>query len=352
MGENGLDLAGLTGTAAITSSTITASAENNVSIVNSSGALTFTVTGSTFSNTSTATGNDGIHLDSNNTAGMTVSVTGSTFDHNRGDHFQFATNASASGTNSVTFSSNTLTGDRGSTHSGTDLGGGVTIATDGSSHTTFVIATNNIQGAVDSAIKVDLGTNSTASATLVGSIDGNTIGAAATADSGSAQANGISATAQAAGTATVKISNNNVRQYNLEGINVFTRLGAPTLNATIVGNTVANPAAFAANGILVNAGGQSLDAGQVCAGIGGAGALANSITGAGKNDGLDPTTTDFRVRQRFGTTVKVPGYASAPTDTAAVVNFVKGLNGATPTGTATVQSPGGGFIGGAACPTP
>jgi len=360
VGENGLDFTGLTGTATIGSSTFTGSAENNASIINATGSLNLTVTGSTFSNTSTLTGNDGIHLDSNDTSGITVSVTSSTFNHNRGDHFQLATNASASGTNSITFSNNTLTGDRGSTHGGTDLGGGVTINTDASSDTSFMISNNNLQGAVDSALKVDLGTNSTAGGTLSGTISGNTIGTAATADSGSAQTNGISATLQGSGTETVAITNNTIRQYNLNGINVLTRLGAPTMNATITGNTVANPGAFALNGIFVNAGASSTgngggpDAGSVCAGIGGAGALANSITLSGKNDPLDPTTTDFRVRQRFATTVRLPGYAGAAGDTTAVIVFIKTNNGVTPTGSATAAFPttGGGFVGGAACPTP
>jgi hypothetical protein len=305
------------------------------------------------------TGNDGILISSNDSAGVTASITGSTFTHNRGDQFQLATNTSATGTNSVTFSNNTLTGDRGSTHGGTDLGGGVTISTEGSSDTSFTLSNNNVQGAVDSALKVDLGTGSTAGATLSGTISGNTIGTAATADSGSAQTNGISATLQGSGTETVAITNNTIRQYNLNGINVATRLGAPTMNATITGNSVANPGAFALNGIFVNAGASSTgngggpDAGTLCAGIGGGGLLANAITGAGTN-GADPTATDFRLRQRFATTVKLPGYLGTAGDTTAVVTFVKANNGVTPTGSATANFPtgGGGFIGGSACPTP
>jgi hypothetical protein len=287
-------------------------------------------------------------------------VTGSTFTHNRGDHFQFATNASATGTNSVTFSNNTLTGDGGTTHGGTDLGGGVTINTDASSDTAFTLANNNVQGAVDSALKIDLGTSSSAGATLSGTISGNTIGTAATVDSGSAQNSGISATAQAAGTETVAITNNTIRQYHLNGINMLSRLGAPTINATITGNTISNPATAALNGILVNAGASSTgngggpDAGTICAGIGGAGALANAITGAGTNGAADPTATDFRLRQRFNTTVKLPGYLGTAGDTTAVVTYVKTNNGVTPTGSATVNFPagGGGFVGGSACPTP
>jgi methionine-rich copper-binding protein CopC len=358
VGERGIELNGLTGTATIGSSTFTGSAEDNANIVNSSGSLNLSVTGSTFSNTSALTGNDGILISSNDSAAVTASITGSTFNHNRGDQFQFATNTSSTGSNTVTFSNNTLTDDRGSTHGGTDLGGGVSITQDGGADVAFTLANNNVQGAVDTALKVDMGTGSTAGALVSGTISGNTIGTAATADSGSAQNNGISVTSQNFGTETVSITGNTVRQYNLNGINIVSRLGAPTENATITGNTVGNPGGFALNGILVSAGASSTgnnggnDAGTICAGIGGAGALANSITGAGTN-GADPTATDFRVRQRFATTVKLPGYGGSTTDDAAVVTFVKGNNGGTPTGSATHSvPPGGGFIGGTACATP
>jgi hypothetical protein len=105
-------------------------------VTNAGGALNLTVTGSTRNSVSTAnSGNDGLHVDANDTANITVSVTGSTFSDNRGDHVQFSTNATSSGTNSVTFSNNTsnntLTGDRGAGFGGTDLGAGITISTGG-----------------------------------------------------------------------------------------------------------------------------------------------------------------------------------------------------------------------------
>ena len=140
--ESGLDfVGGLTGTASIQLVTVFGSFENGMIVTNASGSLNLTVTGSTLNAVSTAnSGNDGLHLDANNTANITVSVTGSTFSDNRGDHFQFSTNATSSGTNSVTFSNNTLVGDRGSTHGGTDLGAGITISPDAAADTTFTIA--------------------------------------------------------------------------------------------------------------------------------------------------------------------------------------------------------------------
>src|SRR5207248_1884434 len=96
--------------------------------------------------------------------------------------------------------------------------------------------------------------------------------------------------------------------------------------------------------------------GTMCLDLGGAGVLANSFAGAGANG-----STDFRVRQRMATTVRLSGYGGTNTDTAAVVAFIQGRNSGSETGNATVNtstSPetgapfGGGFIGGAACAGP
>jgi hypothetical protein len=315
-------------------------------VTDASGSLNLTVTGSTLNSTSNAsTGNDGLHVDANDNASVTVSVTGSTFSNNRGDHFQFSTNATSSGTNSVTFSNNTLTGDRGSAYAGTNLGAGITISTDASSHTSYTLANNTITGAVSSAITAELIKNSTAAGTLNGKITGNTIGNAAVVDSGSSQFNGITTYVEGSGTHTVSIANNTVRQYaNFAGIDARIRDGSPTLNATITGNTLTNPGTFATNGLFMSGGATTTDGGLICAGITG-----NSIAGSSANG-----ATDFRLRQRFNTTIRLPGYAGTAGDTAAVVSFVQGNNTGAETGSATVAFPttGGGFVGGAACPTP
>jgi hypothetical protein len=121
------------------------------------------------------------------------------------------------------------------------------------------------------------------------------------------------------------------------------------LNVKITGNTIANPGSSAGNGILVNSGTSSGHAGTTCVDVGGAGGLANTLAGSGANG-----NTDFRVRQRFNTTVRLPGYGGSNTDDAAAVTFVQGRNVGAPTGSAThdTTTGGGGFVGGAACSTP
>src|SRR4029078_3182281 len=151
----------------------------------------------------------GFFFQAGGAANMTVNVTGSTFTNNRGDHFQAATTATATGNINVTFSNNTLTGAAG------NLGAGVTLSTAGSSVTNYTVSTNNIQGAVSSAITANL-SSSTAAARPNGTISNNTIGTAAVVDSGSSQGDGINVASNGAGISTVRITGNSVRSsWNL-----------------------------------------------------------------------------------------------------------------------------------------
>jgi hypothetical protein len=93
---------------------------------------------------------------------------------------------------------------------------------------------------------------------------------------------------------------------------------------------------------------------SMCADIGGAGGLANVFT---HSMGGTMVAGDLRLRQRFVTTVSLPGYGGASNDNAAVVAYLAGRNtlANSPTATATNEvgaTPGaGGFINGA-CQTP
>jgi hypothetical protein len=352
--ERGIELTNVRGNGGISNSTVTGNAEDNLWIQNSSGTLaSFNVTGSTFSNTSTTVGNDGIHLEGIGTAAMTASITGSTFNHNRGDHFQVTTDAVSSATINATFSNNTLTGDRGTTYGGSDLGGSITINPGGTANVTVTLSTNNITGATSSAITLDSSNSSQIHATVTSNI----IGTAGTVDSGSSQGDGISVFAINSSTLHAVIQGNTIRQYsNANGIDIKQTSGSASIHANVYGNTIGNPGTFAAQGIFVAAGASSGDSGTMCLDIGGAGALANSFAGTGAGG-----TTDFRVRQRMATTIRLPGYGGTNTDTAAVIAFISGRNTGSPSGAANTNvSPGGpdgspfggGFIGGAGCTAP
>ncbi|MDX6581859.1 MAG: hypothetical protein QOI10_1043, partial [Solirubrobacterales bacterium] len=70
----------------------------------------------------------------------------------------------------------------------------------------------------------------------------------------------------------------------------------------------------------------------------------NFMTGSGTHGG-----TDFRLRQRQNTAVKLLGYTGGAFDTAAVTSYVQSKLGGAPTGVATTDA-GEGFTGGASCP--
>ena len=329
---------GLTGTVTISNSTITGSADNNAVIGDTSGTLNLTITGSTFSSDNSTTGNDGLHIDADGSTNATVSITGSTFTNNFGDHFQFSTDTASTGTNSVTFSNNTLN----TTASGVQ-GGGVVISPFGNSHTTLTADGNNIQNSVFTGIAID---EDGTSGTLSGTVNGNTIGTATSSNSGS-KGNDIGIFAEGSVTETLAVTSNKLYQYaNEAGINFLDREGNPTMNLTITGNTIADPGTFGSWGLLGQAGAQTGDSGSVCAAISG-----NSMTGSGQTS---QGGADFELDQEFSSTIRLPGYTGGSQDTSAVVSFIQGNNvsGGTPTGIATTSGSGGGFTGGSSCPAP
>ena len=340
---NGINGSGVTGTVTIANSTVTTAGVNNAIITDTSGTLNLTVTASTFSNSTASGANNGSYgliINADGSTDATVSVTGSTFTGNTGDGFRFATASGATGTDSVTFSNNQVSG------VGIKGGGsGASISQLGNNITTITIDGNNVQNITDNGIGVD----NEGSGTVSGTINGNTVGSPTAANSGGS--NSISATAEGAGTETLAITSNKLYQYDdFAGIYYIDREGSPTLNLTITGNTLADPAGNATNGgawgIYGEVGAATGDAGKVCAAITG-----NSLTGAGQTS---LGSADIELDQNIaGVTYELPGYTGGSTDTNAVQTFVAGNNnsGGTPSVIATVTGAPG-FVGGSACPAP
>jgi VCBS repeat-containing protein len=356
LGENGFDFSNLFGTASITSSTISGSHNNNATIRNSSGTLTMlTVTGSMFSsNTSTSDG-DGLLFEASGTANMSINVSGSTFSAHHSDHFQAS--ALNSGVLNVVFSGNTLSGGHAA-----PLGQGITInaatgAPGFAGSVTYDVNGNTINGAISNAVMANLGTSS-AAASFKGQIRNNVIGTSGSALSCSTQANGINVEAHGNGTHTVSVTGNTIRRCFDRGINVLANDGSGVFNLTATNNTVTEMSDI--NGVmgtpreafLLQAGSTStnvfgqVDNHAVCLSL--SGPSGSLIGGAFKNG-------DIRTRQRFRSSVRMPGYAGSPFDTAAVIGFLQGNNpGSAATATtsddATVTTDG--YFGGAACPLP
>lgn len=363
-GEAGIDLTNLFGTSTWSGITVSGSAEDNVVIRNSSGTLTaLNVTSSTFSNNSSI-GNDGFLMEASGTASMTASVTGSTFTANRGDHFQAA--AANSGVLDVVFSNNTLSGGHpNATGQGVTINAATGVAFGGyTGRVDYDIDNNTINGAILSAITVNLGTSG-AAGTFNGFVRNNDIGTTGTALSCSTQAHGIAVDAHGNGTHTVAVTGNTIRRCADFGIAVLANDGNGNLNLTVTGNTVTEmlddntPNGTPREAINLNLGATStnvfgqIDSHAVCLALGGAGGLANSLTGGSFKNG------DIRLRQRFRTSVVLPGYTPPGGnnfDTASVITFLLGNNTGGGTATATTNNDatftGEGYFGGAACTLP
>ena len=323
--DDGIDGANVTGSVTFAGLTVTGSGTNNVQITDASGSLGLTVTGSTFSSSK---GDFGFDVNANGTTNATVSVTGSTFSDNASEDFEFGATAGASGTNSVTFSNNTVT-----------KGGGVLVGPLGGGSTAVTIDSNNIQDPSSEGIGVDNTFNTDTGGSVSGTISGNTIGKSTSANSGGGDGIGISAEGKF--TETLTVSNNDMFQYDNEaGIAFSNREGSSTMNLTITGNLIADPGEFGTWGILGTSGAETGDAGTTCAAITG-----NSIAGSGTPS---QGGADIEIDQAFATTVELPGYTGGADNTGAVQTFLAGNNtgNGTPTAIATSTGTGGGFTNG------
>ncbi len=99
-----------------------------------------------------------------------------------------------------------------------------------------------------------------------------------------------------------------------------------------------------ANVIIATPGG---DGSTLCADIGGAAAFGNAFT---HSLGGALAAGDIRVRQRNGGPVRLPGYAGAGNDNAAVITYLNGRN--TEVSASTATNTDGLFSGGGACIAP
>lgn len=356
----------LTGSASITNSHIQGGFSDNFKVVNTTGLLNRITFDAVIIGTNhlgaTALddqGNDGISLETLNSAQINATIQNCTFTASRGDLFQFNSNASSGGTDDLILNNNSLTNNYPRISTG---GGGTSIFSNGLKNFSFHIEGNLFRDAVGHNV---LMAKTTGTGSYSGTFTNNDIGAAATTNSGSLEGSGMKVQSTGLGSLTIAITNNRIRQYNNFGIELLTGGGASAtggnFNATVTGNTITNPgtnpatAAISKNGVHLNGGTNVGDTFAICADIGGAGALENSIVGSGL-DGVPPTglgNIDFRLRQRQATTVRLPGYAGANNDNAAVIAYVQGRNVGSPTGLVSNTVPtGGGFTGGAACAQP
>ena len=350
------------GSGTITSSIIGDGFSNNLRVLNTNGAdlNRLTVSNSRFDLNGQTAGNDQVHIESRN-SGTTLNftLTGSTVKGARADWLNASANSSS--TMDTIITGNTFTNISPDNHPATVANGNRLLVSANATHT-FEVANNTLKGSLGNALAI---TGAAGGAVMTGDITNNDIGDAATANSGSTGAGGISVQSGAGADITVLIDGNDVRQYNNHGI-IFTlgdQMGnAATINATLTNNTTNTPGTLLTdfNGFHVNSGTVSTDNLTSCFNI-----HDNNFTGGGKGS-VAPNNSDVRLRQRQGTTIQLPGYTgpardNGDLDVAEVITYLRpagsgGLkNNTFGTGNANSVSTGGGYVnsaGGAVCPTP
>lgn len=351
--DSSILLSDLTGSASITGTHVSGGFEDNLRIANASGSLDrLTLDGVTFAASGSRPANDALSVESSGGAGaLKVTVTDSSFQSAAGDLLQYSHGGSGSG--DLVVSGSSFSNSHPSIATG---GGGVTLFQSGSAGTTTMgLSGNTFRDAAGTAVLV---VKDAGSSVQQGTFANNAIGVTGVANSGSTGGSGLELQTVGGGTSTWAVTGNQVRGYNNFGILALAGGGASAqsgaFNTTVTGNTIAEPGTlltgFSRQGVHYNIGTVPGDTFLACAAISG-----NTLAASGADSAPPTLDADIRLRQRQATTIRLPGYAGAAGDDAAVQTFVAGNNsggGPTVVASQTTGSGGGGFAGGAPCPTP
>jgi VCBS repeat-containing protein len=343
--ENGLDFTNLTGTANLTSSTVSGSGFRNIALINESGTLNWTVSGGTYSNTKNSViGDDSMFFEGTNSGTMNITVENATMSNNGGDHFQVTADSVNTVTQNVTLKGSTMSNTVGGS------GGGVTLNPGGNATMEASVLNNSVTGANLEGITVDTPGSqiSPQPAQVDVTISGNSVGTSSSNESGGGNAIGV----RSNGAATVKalITNNNLTQHVISGLELLQNDGNGSLNATVRGNTITKPATLAESeplqfGMFVLIGSGS-DAGTSCLDIGGAGALANNLTGSSAVG-----SPNIRFAMNGAATTQLAGYSGGATSNSEVNTYLAARNTA-PNGVSSTRSVNSKYAQTASCPLP
>jgi hypothetical protein len=343
-GEDGVRVQNLLGTSEISNSTISNNRSRQVNIKNLSGAnLNFTMNGCTLENPSAGTYGEYLMQFSGQTAAnMTANIQGSVFRFNPALAGGFQSNSVGSSAMNITINNSTFTSLNAAS---------IDIAQGGSANVTFNVTSNTLTGNTQgNLINIYRAGSSIPASTLKGKILNNTLGDPNNSSVvGSAAGSGIAVSSLGSGTTTVQVDNNRVSRVTQHGIYVSLQensSGFNTVNATVSNNRISNynSAEAGFHGIMV----QSGTTGAPPDGTDDKGTICAAISGNTSIDGPDTPYSNhaIRVRQRYLTAFRMPGYTGANNDDTAVVNFIKGNNtvtGYTVSATNNVAGGGGGF---------
>ena len=252
--EHGIDMTGLTGTAAIENSTIRGSFEHNFRLLNTSGTLdTLEITDSTFDHLavqSGVAGGSGVLITLHNSAVITdLAIVDSTFRNNFSNGILVNTeqssrigedNAGSGSTDGAIVAGNTFDDNNIAIQFGVFHSSDITVDIEGNT-----IVNDERTGVGDTSTAIVLGTSSLSAAgsTLNARVEGNVIGDESIGGSGSSVGSGISLIIQGLADVTALIDDNTIREAPLGfGIEVQS-LGSgsgtpPASDVTITNNDV------------------------------------------------------------------------------------------------------------------
>ena len=233
-------------------------------------------------------GDDAVQFEGIGTSDLNVDYKNSAITTASGDLFQYIGDGTGGG--DLDFTGNTLTNNEPSINTG---GGGVALVAGAKGAATMDVTNNTMRDSLTNALTIIKSRDNTAGTNnLVANITNNQIGVAATANSGSAEGDGMEITSFGDGNATFNVTGNTIRQYNSSGIQFVSGSGVADtgqVNLNISGNSIANPGTNPSitllQGIRVDSGVDPGDTFATCVKFG-----ANSITGSS-----DAANKDFRL---------------------------------------------------------
>lgn len=339
--KDGLHFHNMLGTSSITNTTITSSGDDNVNIQNLAGTSTITISGGSFN---AGVQGSGLLFGIRGTSNTTINISGATLDNNFSggivaDSFDTATmKLDVSGiTNRNNNDGIQVSGHNGSAqfdiHDNSDANpsSGLGIYNNDFIGATLLKSAFSNAGMLEGQIKtteVTIPDQRPTDSILVFGAGGNNFRTAITNNTFSYRGTQRPITVQGG------------------------QDGAALIDTTITSNAIdiqLDGTDDALGGILANViiatpGG---DGSTLCADIGGAAAFGNAFT---HSLGGALAAGDIRVRQRNGGPVRLPGYAGAGNDNAAVITYLNGRN--TEVSASTATNTDGLFSGGGACIAP
>ena len=322
------------GTASITNSNVKGGFAHNIKVDNQTTTYSITITGCNIRDTNASTnGDDGITLEAETTANLTAVVNQNVLANHGGDHCNVT--AINNAILNITFNNNTATGGHvsGVAQTGIFIFGSNYDGGAQAQDLTYQIMNNNLSGNISGGlIHVNKGAGS---ATFGGVISGNTLNQ-------SSSSSGIRVESRGTGAHNAIVNNNTITNVNNIGILFEAGEGSAAINGTASGNNISSPGGAALHGMYANVGVLAADTNQACMDW-----SSNQLTNAANeaNGGAD-----IRLRQRFGTQIRLPGYAG-PGDGSGIPAYMTGTKANVAT-TITPSSTSVNFTGGGQCTQP